>query len=92
MSFFTGWFESVIRINSKIDYAMQDFNKTQRRIMAAIELAEFRTGRKFNKSLIEKKFNELDKELYMAQIDIENTISKAFDKHFERNRKKEINR
>lgn len=92
MSFFTGWFESVIRIDSKISYAMQDFNKTQRRIMAAIELAESRTGRKFNKSLIEKKFNELDKELDMAQMDIENTISEALDKHFYRNRKKEINK
>jgi len=91
MSYFTGWYEGVIEVNAKLDFAMQEYYHFQKTILAAIDYEEYRIGEDFNRELIEKKFRELDKELYLSQLKIKNRISAAFDKHFERNKEKEIN-
>lgn len=92
MSYFTGWYEGVIEANAKLDFVMQEYYHFQKTILAAIGYEEYRIGENFNRELIEKKFRELDKELNLSQLKIKNRISTAFDKHFDRNRDKELNK
>lgn len=92
MSYFTGWYEGVIEANAKLDLLMQEYYHFQKIILAAIGYEEYRIGENFNRELIEKKFRELDKELYLSQLKIKNRISTSFDKHFDRNRDKELNK
>ena len=91
MSYFTGWYEGVIEAGAKLDFVMQEYYHFQKIILAAIGYEEYKIGENFNRELIEKKFRELDKELFLSQLKIKNSISTAFDKHFERNKEKEIN-
>lgn len=91
MSYFTGWYEGVIEANAKLDFVMQEYYHFQKTILAAIGYEEYKFGENFDRELIEKKFRELDKELFLSQLKIKNRISDAFDKHFERNKEKEIN-
>ena len=92
MSYFTGWYEGVIEANAKLDFVMQEYYHFQKIILAAIDYEAYRIGEDFNRELIEKKFRELDKELYLSQLKIKNRISAAFDKHFDRNKDKELNK
>ena len=92
MSYFTGWYEGVIEARSKLDFVMQEYYHFQKIILAAIGCEECKFGENFNRELIEKKFRELDKELYLSQLKLNNRISDAFDKHYERNRDKELNK
>lgn len=92
MSYFAGWFEGVVSANAKLDLLMQEHDHFMRLIMAAIELEEFRIGENFDSELIKRKLNELNNGLNFAQLKINNRISAAFDKHFERNKDKEANK
>jgi hypothetical protein len=92
MSYFTGWHESVIETNAKLDFIMQEYYHFQKMILAAIGYEEYKIGENFDRELIEKKFRELNKELYLSQLKIKNRISTASDKHFDRNRDKELNK
>lgn len=91
MSYFTGWFESVVRADAKLDRLVNEYERLEKSLLATIKLEEMRIGKSFNSELIENKLDELGKELYLSQMDIKLEISKAFDKHFERNKEKEIN-
>lgn len=91
MSYFTGWFESVVREDTKLDCLANEYVRLEKSLLATIKLEEIRIGKSFNIELIENKFDELGKQLYLSQMDIKNEIDKAFDKHFERNKEKEIN-
>lgn len=91
MSFFTGWFESVVQKDAKLDCLVNEYEYLKKSLLATIKLEEMRIGKSFNSELIENKFDELGKELYLSQMDIKLEISKAFDKHFERNKDKELN-
>jgi hypothetical protein len=92
MSYFTGWFESVVQISAKLDFAIEDYKRLQRIIIAGLELAEFKTGNKHRSESVKEMFDALDKELFLAQLGVKNDITGAFNKHYERNRDKELNR
>ena len=92
MSYFTGWFERVIRPDAKLDLLIQEFERFERSVLSAIKLEEIRMGKSFNSELIEKRFNDLDRELCLSQLNIKHEINIAFDKHFERNKAKETNK
>ena len=92
MSYFTGWFESVVQIDAKLDFAIEDYKRLQRIIIARLKLAEFKTGNNHRSKSVKEKFNALDIELFDAMLGVKNDITGAFNKHFERNRDKELNK
>lgn len=92
MSYFTGWFESVVQIDAKLDFAIEDYKRLQRIIIAGLRLAEFKTGNKYLSESVREMFYSLDKELFDARSGVKNDITRAFNKHYERNRDKESNK
>lgn len=91
MSFFTGWLEGIIWAKTEFEVTKENYEDAQRKIIAAIEYLEFRTKKDYQSETIKKLFNELDKELFRSQRRIGLDFSEAFDKHFKRNQKKELN-
>lgn len=92
MSYFTGWFEGVVQIEAKLDFAIEDYKRLQRIIIAWLELAEFKTGNKHRSESVKEMFSALDKELFYALLGVKGDITGAFNKHFERNKDKELNK
>lgn len=92
MSYFTGWFEGIIWAKTRFEVAKESYEGASKIIIAAIEYLEFRTKKDYQSETIKKLFNELDKELFISQRRICLDISEAFNKHFERNRDKELNK
>lgn len=92
MSYFTGWFESVVQIEAKLDFAIEDYKRLQRIIIAGLELAEFKTGNNHRSKSVKEMFHAMDKELFYALLGVKGDITGAFNKHFERNKDKELNK
>lgn len=92
MSYFTGWFEGVVETNAKLDFAIEDYKRLQRIIIGRLKHAEFKTGNKHRSESVKERFDALDEELFLALLGVKDDITEAFNKHYKRNKDKELNK